>query len=116
MVDISIFAGLAKFCTQTKYLKNISLLVDYCINIWRERFCHQVDPSRKSHNAPDKYPTMRHFETEMCIFLLQNGAMWDMGEVQCGICVTGYYCQLSRFFDMENTMAAYGLATQGTRA
>ena len=38
-------------------------------------------PSHKSHNAFHKYPTMHHFVTEMCTFLLQNGALWDMGLV-----------------------------------
>ena len=35
-----------------------------------------IDPSHKSHNAPDRYPTMHHFVTEMymCTFLLQNVA------------------------------------------
>ena len=35
-----------------------------------------------------KYPTMHHFVTEMCTdvhILLQNGALWDMGLVHCGI-------------------------------
>ena len=27
-------------------------------------------------NAGDKYPTMHHFVTGMCTFLLQNGALW----------------------------------------
>ena len=73
--------------------------------------------SHKSHNASDKYPTMHHFVTEMwtrahfcykmvhcgiwdgcivgfvwqvlCTFLLQNGALWVMGQVHCGICMTG---------------------------
>ena len=33
-----------------------------------------------------KYPTVHNFATEMCTFLLQNGALWDMGLVHCGIC------------------------------
>ena len=37
-----------------------------------------IDPSHKSHNASDKYPTMHHFATEMCTFQLQNGASWDI--------------------------------------
>ena len=32
---------------------------------------------------------MHHFVSEMCTFLLQNGAWWDMGLVHCGICATG---------------------------
>ena len=49
----------------------------------------RIDPSHKSYNALDKYPTMHYFVTEMCTFLLQNGALWDMGMVHCGICATG---------------------------
>ena len=45
-------------------------------------FClaiYPIDPShKKSHNASDKLPTMHHFVTEMCTFLLQNGAFWNM--------------------------------------
>ena len=35
-----------------------------------------------------KYTTMHHFVTEMCTFLLQNGALWDVILVHCGICAT----------------------------
>ena len=39
-------------------------------------FCElAIVPSHKSHNASNKYPTMHHFVTEMCTFLLQNGAL-----------------------------------------
>ena len=38
-----------------------------------------IEPFHKSHNAPDTYPTVYHFIIEMCTFLLQNGALWDMG-------------------------------------
>ena len=31
-----------------------------------------------------KHPTMHHFVTEMCTFLLQSGALRDMGLVHCG--------------------------------
>ena len=48
----------------------------------------QIDTSQNSHNASDKYPTMHHFVTEMCTFLLQNDALWDVGLMHCGICVT----------------------------
>ena len=54
-----------------------------------------INPSHKSHNASDKYPTLHHFATGMCthvhVFLLsvENGALWDMGLVHCGICKIG---------------------------
>ena len=50
-----------------------------------------TDPSHKSHNASWKNPTMHHFEQKcahVCIFLLQNDALWDMAVVHCGICAT----------------------------
>ena len=44
-----------------------------------------VDPSHKSHNAPDEYPTMHHFVTEMCISVTKwhilgygTAAFWDL--------------------------------------
>ena len=45
-----------------------------------------IDPSHKSHNAPVPYPLMHHFVTEMCTFLLQNGALWDICLMLCRIC------------------------------
>ena len=44
-----------------------------------------TDPFHQSQNASEKYPTMHHFVTEMCTFLLQNVALWDMGLLHCGI-------------------------------
>ena len=38
----------------------------------------RINLFHKSHSAPVPYPTMHHFVTEMCTFLLQNGALWDM--------------------------------------
>ena len=43
---------------------------------------HPIEPSHKSHNASDIYPTMHylvHTSVHLCIFLLQNGTLWDMG-------------------------------------
>ena len=44
-----------------------------------------VDPLHKSQNAPVPCPTMHHFVTEMRTFLLQNGALWDVCLMHCGI-------------------------------
>ena len=50
-----------------------------------------IDPLHKSVDAPVPYPTMHHFATEMCTFLymctflLQNGALWDITLMRCGI-------------------------------
>ena len=41
-------------------------------------FNNNNDPSHESHNALDIYPTMHHFVTEMCTFLLQNCALWPI--------------------------------------
>ena len=32
---------------------------------------------------------MHHFVTEMCTYLLQDGALWDMKQMDCGICEMG---------------------------
>ena len=45
-----------------------------------------IDQSQKSHNASEKYPTIHHFSTKICTFLLQNNALWDIRLVHCGIC------------------------------
>ena len=50
-----------------------------------------IDPLHKSHNAPGPYPTVHHFATEMCTFLLQNGALWDICPMHCGICEMGLW-------------------------
>ena len=47
----------------------------------------------KYHNEPVPYRTMHHFVTEMCVFLLQNGALWDIYLVHCGICGMVYWLQ-----------------------
>ena len=39
----------------------------------------------KSHIEPVPYPTMHHFVTEMCTFLLQSGALWDICPVHYGM-------------------------------
>ena len=48
----------------------------------------------KSHNAHVPYPTIHHFGTEMCAFLFQSGALWDMGQMHCGICEIGLFVRL----------------------
>ena len=53
-----------------------------------------IDQNHKSHNAPVPYPTMHHFVTEMCTcvhFLLQNGALWDIYPMHCGMCEMFYW-------------------------
>ena len=45
-------------------------------------FSCKIVTKDQSHNALNTYPTMHHFVTEMCTFLIhliQNGALWDIG-------------------------------------
>ena len=43
-------------------------------------------PISQSHNAPVPYPTMHHFVTKMCTFLLQNDALLDICLMHYEIC------------------------------
>ena len=45
-----------------------------------------VSVSSLSHMHQSHIPTMHHFVTEMCTFLLQNCALLDISLVHCGIC------------------------------
>ena len=40
--------------------------------------------------------TSHHCVTDICIFLLKNGALWDMGQVYCWICATGLLTSAKR--------------------
>ena len=51
----------------------------------------EIDQSHKSHNAPVPYPTKDHFGTEMYTFMFHCHALWDMGQVHCGICEIGLF-------------------------
>ena len=73
-----------------------TLILDWTLVslVWRTAFpmyhtWSVIDPSHKSHNALDIYPTMYHFVTEMCtivcIFVTKwctvgygTGALWDL--------------------------------------
>ena len=61
-----------------------------------------IDLLCKSHNAPDPYPTMHYFLTEMCIFLLQNGALWDICLMHRGICEKDLSKRLSKTMSTFN--------------
>ena len=50
-----------------------------------------IDPSHKSHNASDKYPTMQHFVTEMCTHV-------HISVTKC--CIMGY--DTDAFWDLWN--------------
>ena len=47
---------------------------------------HTIDLLLKSDDAPVPYPTMHYFITEMYIFLLQNGVLWENCLMYCGVC------------------------------
>ena len=51
--------------------------------------CKGIDLSHKSHNAPDKYPTMHHFVTEMCTHVHISVTKW---------CIMGYLSDASWHF------------------
>ena len=67
-------------------LKNMG---DIICNVPNHKKTQQSDLIHKSHNAPVPYPTVHHFVTEMCTFLLQNGTLWDICLMHCGICEMG---------------------------
>ena len=48
--------------------------------IFTDKFSILTDLLHKSHNAPAPYPTMHHF-----VVALQNGALWDICLMRCGI-------------------------------
>ena len=76
------------------------------LNVMTPPWTHSRDPSHKSHNAFDKYPTIHHFVTEMHMwtFLLQNGALWDMGLV----CIVGKVT--SALWDLCNSPISHQVA------
>ena len=41
-------------------------------------FHELIDLLHKSHTAPLSCPKMHNFVTEICTFLLQNSALWDI--------------------------------------
>ena len=73
------------------------------LNVWG-RSCPvrlQIDQSHKSHNAMDT-----------CTFLSQNGALWDVGLMHCGISTTGLlgYCNANYTLDIDvSTFRHYGV-------
>ena len=52
-------------------------------SLYLHNFC--MDPSDKSHNTSDKYPTKHHFVTEMCTYVLISVMKW---------CIVGFVQQV----------------------
>ena len=63
---------------------SINLIEKYARQTYFMR--HGIDLLHRSHNAPIPYPTMHHFVTKMCTYLLQNAASWDTCLMYCRIC------------------------------
>ena len=66
----------------------------YQLLVLRRKSCNAWNQSRPArrikllHKFPDvpvPYTTMCLFVTETCTFLLQNGALWDIGLMHCGV-------------------------------
>ena len=78
----------------SKYLLLVETLnINHLSGAIAERLIkHIIDPLHRFYNAPVPYPTIHHFVTEMCAWLhipLQNGALWDICLLHCGICEMG---------------------------
>ena len=75
--------------------------------------------AHKSHNAPNKYPTVQHFVSEMCTHarkcLLQNAALWDGEQVHYGIFEIGQVPVPCSYIEPGLTEPAHGLAPEDAR-
>ena len=57
-----------------------------------------MDSSLKSHNALGKYPTVRHFVTDICTHMhLRNWSIVGNGQVHRGICEIGLLYQVENY-------------------
>ena len=74
-----------KFYSKFKHCHSRMPFGNMCIDVAKQND-KEVLTSYESQNASGKYPTMHHFVTEMCTFLLENGAWWDMELTYFGIC------------------------------
>ena len=62
--------------SQSHWLSPISPYPEWSLAVALHWEWIAIDLLHKSHNAPVSHPTMHHFVTEMCTFLLQNDALW----------------------------------------
>ena len=58
---------------------------------WRLYQVYYIGQPHQSHNAPVPHPIIQHFGTEMCIFLFESDALWDMGQLHSGIYEFGVF-------------------------
>ena len=74
---------------QRNLFRNLSRLRSSIYYTGFSKATKHKDPSQKPHNASDKYPTVRHFETEMCTHVHISVTKW---------CIVGFvrwiYCGL----------------------
>ena len=65
-------------------ISNIGHHITHVLRLWTP----EIDPSHKSLDVSDKYPTMHHFVTEICIHVYISVTRWCIvgyGLVHCGI-------------------------------
>ena len=79
----------------SQYVKLIGQMITNQLCAWTSTWSYnRLRPiPQMSHNASNKCPTMHHFVTEMCTFLLQNGALWDLGLMHCAISIRKWVCR-----------------------
>ena len=65
--------------------------------MWLTQSRRQFDLIHIPHNALVPYP-------KMCIFLLQNGALWDICFMHCSICEITHYCARGKYPGHVNTL------------
>ena len=81
---------------------------------------HGIDPSYKTHNASDKYPTRYHFVTEVCtrvhisvtkwcIVRYGTGAMWDLWAGSIGASAGMMLTYLSRYISVSASGAWFNI-------
>ena len=86
-INIWLFDRLYMYCPVIKNENNNNEQTCWCFSYISSQ--DATDPSHKSHNASDKYPTMHHFVTEMCTHVhisvtkwcnvnIWTGAFWDL--------------------------------------
>ena len=73
------------------YWNSYWIIVNLCLREKLHWILIARDQSHKSHNASVPYPTIHHIGTDMCIFLLQYGVLWDVRQVHYGIWEIGLF-------------------------
>ena len=91
------YTKLSMHTVQSYYASHVFLVTESAM---------RIDLLHKSHDASVPYPTMHHFVTEMCTFLLENGALWDVCLMHYGISVAiCEWCHAVKKTLMKSSMA-----------